>query len=221
MVFMVSTPCAGGIKASAYVRKRSYSQAFSKNDDTYESAEDMQILNDSHFKHCPRCGNNGLVSDFIKSFRCPACDFVFYLNPAAAVAGLVVNADAELLVVVRNHAPAKGTWDLPGGFLDPGETCEEGLRRELNEELNLEIVSSRYFCSAPNEYAYGGVVYPTVDAAFICEIDPTQAIETDADEIASAGFLPLSEIKVAKFGLPSIRTIVSDFLRRYQSGICH
>jgi NAD+ diphosphatase len=218
MVLVLSTPCESLHKRVASILITSV--LVLENYDTYESAKNMQTLNDSNFKHCPRCGSNGLVSDSIKSFRCPACDFVFYLNPAAAVAGLVVNADAGLLVVVRNHAPAKGTWDLPGGFLDSGETCEEGLRRELREELNLEIVSARYFCSAPNEYAYGGVVYATVDAAFICEIDPAQAIQADADEIASAGFLPFSEIKVEKFGLPSIRTIVSEFLRHYPSGTC-
>ena len=91
--------------------------------------------NHSPFNHCPKCSHGGLAPDSVKSFRCPTCDFVFYLNPAAAVAGLVVNADGDLLVVVRNHEPAKGTWDLPGGFLEPGETCEQGLRREIREEL--------------------------------------------------------------------------------------
>ena len=56
-----------------------------------------------------------------------------------------MNADGELLVVTRNRDPAKGTWDLPGGFLDPGETYEQGLRRELREELNLDIFALRYF----------------------------------------------------------------------------
>ena len=166
-------------------------------------------------KYCPRCGKNGLAPDSVKSFRCPACDFLFYLNPAAAVAGLIVNTDGDLLVVVRNHDPSKGTWDLPGGFLEPGETCEQGLRRELHEELNLDIVALRYFCSAPNEYAYGDVVYATVDAAFICDVNPAQTFQADMDEIVFAKFLPLSEIKVENFGLPSIRRIVTEFLRQY------
>ncbi len=168
--------------------------------------------NHSPFEYCPRCGTKALAPDSIKSFRCPACDFVFFLNPAAAVAGLVVNPDGDLLVVVRNRAPAKGTWDLPGGFLDPGETYEQGLRRELREELNLDIVDLRYFCSAPNEYAYGGVVYATTDAAFICDVGTSGTIQADMEEIASATFLSLSEIKVEHFGLPSIRRIVSNFL---------
>ena len=169
--------------------------------------------NHSPFNYCPKCSHGGLAPDSVKSFRCPTCDFVFYLNPAAAVAGLVVNADGDLLVVVRNHEPAKGTWDLPGGFLEPGETCEQGLRREIREELNLDIVAFRYFCSAPNEYVYGDVVYATVDTAFICEIGPSQTPRADLDEIVSATFLPRSEIRVENFGLPSIRMIVSEFLK--------
>ncbi|WP_419658555.1 hydrolase, NUDIX family [Desulfosarcina variabilis str. Montpellier] len=166
------------------------------------------------FKHCPKCGNNELLPASVKSFRCPACDFVFYLNPAAAVAGLVMNADGELLVVTRNRDPAKGTWDLPGGFLDPGETYEQGLRRELREELNLDIFALRYFCSAPNEYDYGGVVYSTVDVAFSCETSLSSTPQADMDEIISARFLPFSEIKVENFGLSSIRMIVAEFYNK-------
>jgi NADH pyrophosphatase NudC (nudix superfamily) len=186
-------------------------------DDLLEDLNTMQNNpNDPLFKHCPKCGRKKLMPASVKSFRCPACDFVFYINPAAAVAGLVLNADRELLAVMRNHDPAKGTWDLPGGFIDPGETYEEGLRRELREELNLDIIAVRYFCSAPNEYVYGSVVYSTVDVAFICEINTSSTLRIDMDEIASAKFLPLSEIKVENFGLSSIRMIVAKYLSQYR-----
>ena len=174
--------------------------------------------NHSQFRYCPKCGSNQLSPDSAKSFRCAACNFVFYLNPAAAVAGLVVNANGDLLVVGRNHDPAKGTWDLPGGFLDPGESYEQGLRREIREELSLDIIALRYLFSSPNQYTYGGVVYSTVDAAFVCEIDPAETPQADMAEIIFATFIPLSKIKVERFGLPSIRVIVNEYLKHYYSG---
>ena len=71
---------------------------------------------------------------------------------------MITDDQGRLLVVVRAEEPEKGTWDLPGGFADPGESIEESVRREVREELGLEIASMRYLCSYPNTYEYGGIV---------------------------------------------------------------
>ena len=47
------------------------------------------------------------------------------MNPSAANAAFIVNEREELLVVIRKKEPAKGTYDLPGGFADEEETAEE------------------------------------------------------------------------------------------------
>ncbi|MHC5060247.1 MAG: NUDIX hydrolase [Planctomycetota bacterium] len=108
------------------------------------------------FQYCPRCGGDKLAAATVKSFECPDCGFGFFLNTAAAVGALITDGQGRLLVTVRKAEPAKGTWDLPGGFTDPGESVEETVRREIKEELGLDIISMRYFCSFPNIYEFGG-----------------------------------------------------------------
>lgn len=163
------------------------------------------------FQYCPKCSVRALRPDSAKSIVCDACGFEFFVNPAAAVAGLIVNDAGELLVTVRAADPGKGGWDLPGGFIDPGETAEHALAREIQEELNLEVGSMDYFASAPNEYTYKGVTYPTLDMAFICRVadfSPMKAL----DDIAEAMFLPPKSINLDRLAFPSIRTFVRHFI---------
>ena len=65
------------------------------------------------------------------------CGFVYYFNSSAATAIFITNRVGELLVVRRAKEPAKGTFDLPGGFVDMYETAEEAIIREVKEETGL------------------------------------------------------------------------------------
>jgi ADP-ribose pyrophosphatase YjhB (NUDIX family) len=69
---------------------------------------------------------------------CPRCGRKWYRNPAPTV-GCVIVRDARALVAVRAGEPWKGQIDVPGGFLAVGEDPTEGLRREVREELGVEI----------------------------------------------------------------------------------
>ena len=160
------------------------------------------------FQYCPHCGSAQLGTRGTKALLCADCGFEYYLNPAAAVAALISDSDGRLLIAVRGKEPAKGTWDLPGGFVDPGESAEDALRREIKEELNLDIIAMEYFCSVPNVYEYKNVAYATVDLAYICHVeDPATA--TPADDVDSILFKRPADIDPQKFGLRSVRTIVS------------
>ena len=92
-----------------------------------------------------------------KLLRCGACGFELYLNVAAAVAGVIVDEQGRMVVLVRGKEPGQGKWDLPGGFVDPEETAEEALRREVREEIGLEVTSLSYLGQWPNVYEYAGV----------------------------------------------------------------
>ena len=86
------------------------------------------------FVYCPVCGSQHFDINNFKSKRCQDCGFTYYANPCSATAAFIVNDRQEMLVVRRAKEPAKGTLDLPGGFVDMYETVEDGMRREIKEE---------------------------------------------------------------------------------------
>lgn len=69
---------------------------------------------------------------------CRTCGFVDYVNPRI-VAGVVAHADGQILLCRRAIEPRKGFWTLPAGFLELGETVEEGALREAREEACAEL----------------------------------------------------------------------------------
>ncbi len=164
------------------------------------------------FKYCPKCGAAALRPAGQKLLRCSACGFELYLNPAAAVAGVIVDGRGRMIVLVRGKEPGKGLWDLPGGFVDPGETAEDALRREVREEIGLEVTTLRYLGSWPNIYEYMGVRYRTLDMGFACEVEDASLARPREAEIAEVLFLGPSEIDLGRFAFRSVATIAGRYL---------
>ncbi len=69
---------------------------------------------------------------------CPDCGHIAYENPKVVV-GTVVIADSAVLMCRRAIEPRKGFWTLPAGYLEHGETLEEGAIREAREEAEADI----------------------------------------------------------------------------------
>src|SRR5471030_833928 len=70
---------------------------------------------------------------------CVDCGHVDYQNPKVVVGTVVVSGDS-ILMCRRAIEPRRGFWTLPAGYLELGETLEEGARREAMEEAQAEIV---------------------------------------------------------------------------------
>ena len=172
----------------------------------------MHVL--EKFKYCPVCGSKHFVEQSEKSKLCESCGFEYFLNPSSAVAAFIMNDKGELLVTRRKFDPGRGTLDLPGGFCDIGETIEEALAREVEEETNLIIKEKHYFCSLPNKYRYSGFDIPTLDTFFICKVEDEAKLHP-ADDVAEAVWTPLKDIHTEQFGLRSIRQALHDFLHRH------
>ncbi len=163
------------------------------------------------FIFCPKCGGDFLDNN-IKSKKCAKCGFTLYFNPSAAVVAIIKNSGGEILVTTRAKDPAKGSYDLPGGFVDSYESAEQSVCREVLEECNLVVTSTRYLFSVPNIYRYSDFDVHTLDIFFECIVDDLQPL-TAADDVATLQFVAAQDIDLSAFGLKSIR----EGLERYLS----
>lgn len=106
------------------------------------------------WERCPRCGA-GLEHEET-SVACPSCGLSVYANPASTASGLVVDGAGAVLLARRAGEPKQGLWDLPGGFIDEGETGEEALRRELREEAGVDVEPGAFVGALPDRYGDEG-----------------------------------------------------------------
>ena len=92
----------------------------------------------AHLEYCSNCGEKNIFGliDGQNRFHCISCKKIHYENPKPT-ATLICVYKNKLLLVKRAVEPAKGQWGLPGGFIELGETPNEGAIRELKEETNL------------------------------------------------------------------------------------
>ena len=107
-------------------------------------------------KYCSNCGSDQLKfiipeDDNRKRFCCPDCGEIFYSNPNVVVGALSVH-DNKILMAKRNIFPRKDKWTLPAGFLENGETLQEGAIRETQEETlaDIKIIQPYTMISLPH-----------------------------------------------------------------------
>ena len=168
------------------------------------------MIEHTKFKYCPFCGGRDLSRRDVKAMQCESCRGVYYHNAAAAVAA-IIECDDKIILTKRAHEPFQGLLDLPGGFSDYNESLEEALRREVQEELSVEIVEMNYYCSAPNKYYYNNVYYFSNDAFFICQIDSVAEIKVN-DDVSDFLIVKPGRTELEKFAFDSIRKVVEQYL---------
>ncbi|MDR2592440.1 MAG: NUDIX domain-containing protein [Chitinispirillales bacterium] len=161
-------------------------------------------------KYCPRCSGPAVLSDSRK-IVCAGCGFQMYLNNAAAVAALLFDGEGRLMAVRRNEEPQTGLLDLPGGFVEFGETAEEALARELREELGITVCGIEYYRSIPNNYLYGGVLYHTLDIFLKCRLEDgaDNKIRTN-DEIKDVVYKFPKDITEEEIAFDSMKKLIKS-----------
>lgn len=93
-------------------------------------------------KYCSHCGtalaSRWFENDHRERLACPVCEFVHFQNPKILVMALIFWQD-KLLAVRRAEEPARGSWSIPAGYLESGETLQQGAARETLEETGLAV----------------------------------------------------------------------------------
>ena len=68
------------------------------------------------------------------------------------VVAAIIHQGGKILATQRGYGEHKGMWEFPGGKMEPGETQEEAIRREIAEELNVQIHVERKVCTVEYDY---------------------------------------------------------------------
>lgn len=154
------------------------------------------------FRHCPSCG---VVREPERTqpVSCTACGFTLYVNTTCATAAFLVRPDGKALFIRRANEPAKGRLAIPGGFIDEGETAEDGLRREFREEVGIHPAELQFLCSHPNSYYYKGITYPVLDFFFIARASGDEE-PAALDAVADFCWIDPREVDPGEIAFPSM-----------------
>lgn len=161
----------------------------------------------SQFKYCPKCGSNNFIENNFKSNKCERCGFIYYFNISSSTIAIIINDKKELLVATRAHEPAKGTLDLPGGFVDLDENGEEAVIREVKEETGLDVTNLKFLFSIPNKYMYSDFEIQTLDLVYLCTVKDTSHMKPD-DDVSNLQFIKLTDLQPELFGLLSVKEVI-------------
>lgn len=155
----------------------------------------------SEYRFCPQCGTP-LVERDGRRPTCPACGFVRYRNPVAAVAGVLLSraaalpeagpgvtpAEASHLLLVRRTGTRSGHWCIPCGYVEYGEEIRAAAAREVLEETGLAVVAETVFAVHSNFHDPGRL---TVGIWFLARYRSGHL--APADDADRAGFFPIDD----------------------------
>lgn len=104
-----------------------------------------------------------------------------FINPKPCVV-VIINKGNKILLARRGVEPAKGKWDLIGGFINNGETAEEAVVRETKEETGLEVSVKQYLGSISD--VYGETDVATLNFCYLVQIkNGSPKADSDASEL--------------------------------------
>lgn len=142
---------------------------------------------------------------------CDRCTWRWYANPKPAAAVLLErpspDGEPSVLLLLRALDPGRGAWDLPAGFLDPGESFETAARREAREEAGLDVelvaLAGVYHSPAVNAVTVVYRARPVDDAPEVVT-DFESTAHTWVPRSAAAEWLP-------RLAFPSMAAAVADW----------
>ena len=148
-----------------------------------------RVLGPATARFCPLCATPltraPVPPDQREQAVCPACAFVFYLNPKV-VAGTIPVQDGRVLLTRRSINPGRGLWTFPGGFVDFGESVTDAAVRETLEETGLAVDLTGLL----NVYSYPGSPVIIVYTARVTGGTLTPCAENDRLEWRAPGEIP-------------------------------
>jgi NAD+ diphosphatase len=186
-------------------------------------AEARSLL-DWHARHrfCAQCGSPTTMTSAGWKRRCPECRASHFPRTDPVVIMLAVRGEQALLG--RNRRRAGARFSCLAGFVEPGETPEEAVRREVHEEAGVRCGRVRYLATQPWPFPSSLMIGFLTEAL-------TEEITVDAEELAEARWFSRDEIREmvaraatgpddpTKVSLPAPIAIAHHICRRWSNGL--
>ena len=143
-----------------------------------------------YFSHrfCGACGSPMKHDEKERMVKCTSCGQMEY--PKICPAVIVGVTDGDRLLLTKYAGRAHTNYALIAGFAEIGESIEDTVRREVMEEVGLEVKNIRFYKSQPWSFT------DTLLMGFYCEVDGLKEITLDEDELAVAEWFEREEIPV-------------------------
>lgn len=170
----------------------------------------IQVMDwDRTHQYCGRCGTPTAVRPAERARQCPSCGQTHYPRIAPAVMALVRKGD-ELLLARSPHFPP-GMHSALAGFVEPGESLEQCLHREVREEVGLEVTNLRYFSSQPWPFPHSLMI------AFDCDYAGGE-ITPETGEIEAAAWFRIDGLPVLPNRISIARRLIDAAIAQIRSG---
>lgn len=165
----------------------------------------MQVLHwDKRTRFCGCCGEKTSYHNIEHAKNCARCDTLFYCQISPVMLALVARKNEILLARAPHFAP--GVYSILAGFVEPGETLEQCVSREVKEEVNIEITNIRYFASQPWPFPSNLML------GFFADYDSGE-IRIDTKELEDAQWYPLNKLPPLPSPASLSRRMIDVWLR--------
>ena len=152
---------------------------------------------------CGRCGSKTQHDHKERMMRCPSCGNMIF--PRISPAAIIAVTDGDRLVLSKYAGRAYTRFALIAGFIEIGETAEEGVAREVMEEVGLKVKNIRYYKSQPWGIA-GNLLL-----GYFCDLDGDDTISIDENELSMAGWYDRHDLPAKDDGISLTREMIRIF----------
>jgi NAD+ diphosphatase len=173
------------------------------------AARAFQVVEwDRTHRYCGRCGAPTRDKAGARAKECPACGYVSYprISPAMMV---LVTRGRELLLARASRFPG-GMYSALAGFVEPGETIEDCIRREVEEEVGIQVTDIRYFASQSWSFPHSLMIAYTAEYAG-GDMRPCD------EEIADAQWFSLDALPQLPSGISISRHLIAATIARVRA----
>jgi NAD+ diphosphatase len=164
---------------------------------------------DETHRFCGQCGEPTRPLADQRARQCPKCGLAAYPRLAPAVITLVERNDGRVLLA-RNAGFSEPFYSCLAGFVEPGETLEEAVRREVREEVGIEVRNIRYFGSQPWPFPHSLMI------GFEAELASGE-LRPDGREITEAAWYPASDLPRLPGQMSIARALIEAWRERWSA----